>query len=274
VRRPVTIVLVLLGLGCAAGAQTQPPALVAVLGITSEIGPVEAQLTDSRDVSVRGFVFRRGTLAGRPVVVGRTGTGKVHAAIAATVLISHFTPAALFFSGTAGAADPSLALGDVVVGTAVAHHDIGQQTPNGLQRRGPRHPISGELDGVLLQAPDILVRVARRVAGTVKLPPLHDDAGGSSPRIVEGVIVTGDVFVANVAQREELRKNLNAAAVEMEGAAVVQTCRYFNVPCLVVRSITDRADGEASISYQTLRPRASQNAAAVVAAIIAELDKR
>ena len=272
-RRLVTIVLLLFALGCAAGAQTRPPALIGVLGITSEIGPVEAQLKDSREVSVRGFVFRQGALAGRPVVVGRTGTGKVHAAIAATVLINHFTPAALFFSGTAGAVDPTLALGDVVVGTAVAHHDIGAQTSNGLQRRGPRHPFSGELDGVLLQAPDALLGVARRVAGTVKLPPLAAEAGGSTPRIVEGVIVTGEVFVANVAQREELRKNLNASAVEMEGAAVVQTCRYFNVPCLVVRSITDRADGEASVSYQTLRPRASENAALVVAAIIGQLDK-
>ena len=185
VRRPVTIVLLLFGLGCAAGAQTQPPALVGVLGITSEIGPVEAQLEDPRDVSVRGFVFRQGTLAGRPVVVGRTGTGKVHAAIAATVLISHFTPSAVFFSGTAGAADPSLALGDVVVGTAVAHHDIGAQTSNGLQRRGPRHPFSGELDAVLLQAPDALLSVARRAAGSVKLPALNAEAGGTTPRIVE-----------------------------------------------------------------------------------------
>ena len=127
---------------------------------------------------------------------------------------------------------------------------------------------------MLLQAPDVLLGAARRVAGTVKLPPLAAEAGGTTPRIVEGVIVTGEVFVANVAQREELCKNLHATAVEMEGAAVVQTCRYFNVPCLVVRSITDRADGDASVSYQTLRPRASQNAAVVVAAIIGELDKR
>jgi adenosylhomocysteine nucleosidase len=195
--------------------------------------------------------------------------------MAATVLIGHFNPAAVFFSGTAGAVDPALNHGDVVIGTTVAHHDVGQQTPGGLQRRGPRHPISGELDSVLLPAPDALVDAARRAVRGLTLAPI-DTADGTAahPRVVEGIIVTGEMFVANVAQREDLRKQLNAAAVEMEGAAVVQTCRYFEVPCLVVRSITDRADGGASTSYLALRPRASENAAAVVAAIIGKMDDR
>jgi len=272
VRRLVTIALLLVVTGCAARAHTQPAALVGVLGITSEIVPVEKRVQDGRDVAVRGFVFRQGTIGGRPVVVGRTGTGKVNAAIAATVLISHFSPAAVFFSGTAGAVDPALALGDVVIGTAVVHHDIGQQTPNGLQRRAPRPPSSSEPDSVLLSAPDALVNAARRATRTLTLPSMTSGDNTATPRIVEGLIATGEMFVANVAQRDELRQNLNVAAVEMEGAAVVQTCRYFGVPCLVVRSITDRADGQAMASYQTVRARASENAAAVVAAIIGSLD--
>jgi adenosylhomocysteine nucleosidase len=272
VRQRAAIVLLLAATGCAAGAQAQPSALVGVLGMTSEIVPIEQRLQDARDVSVRGFVFRQGTLGGRPAVVGRTGTGKVNAAIAATVLIGHFSPSAVFFSGAAGAVDPALGLGDVVIGTSVAHHDIGQQTSMGLERRGPRHPVSGELDAVLLQAPDALLRVARLAARGVTLPPVTTDAATSAPRIVEGLIVTGETFVANVKQREELQKSLNATAVEMEGAAVVQTCRYFSVPCLVVRGISDRADGLARVTYQELRARASENAAIVVAAIVGALD--
>ncbi len=274
-RRHLTIGLLLVTLGGATHAGSQRPSIIGVLGITSEIAPIEQRLTDSREVSVRGFVFRQGSLGGVQVVVGRTGTGKVHATIAATVLIGHFNPAAVFFSGTAGAVDPALSIGDVVIGTTVAHHDVGQQTPDGLQRRGPRHPTSGELDSVLLPAPDALVVAARRAVQGLTLSPIETaDGTTANPRVVEGIIVTGEMFVANVAQREELRKQLNAAAVEMEGAAVVQTCRYFEVPCLVVRSITDRADGGATTSYLTLRPRASENAAAVVAAIIGKLDGR
>jgi len=269
VHRLAGIVLLLVATGCTAVARAQPT-LVGVLGITSEIVAIEQRLQDAREVPVRGFVFRRGTLSGRPAVVARTGTGKVNAAIATTMLIEHFSPAAVFFSGTAGATDPTLRVGDVVVGTAVAHHDIGQQTPKGLERRGPRHPMSGELESVLLAAPDVLVEAARRAARKLTLPPT--EAGAPAARIVEGLIVTGEMFVANVAQREELRKNLNSTAVEMEGAAVVQTCRYFGVPCLVVRGISDRADGAAPASYQAMRARASENAAAVVTAIIGALD--
>lgn len=270
-RRRFATILLLFAWLCAARAQ-EPPPPIGVLGITSEITAVEKRLVDAREVQVRGFVFREGSIAGRRVVVGRTGTGKVNAAIAATVLIAHFNPPAMFFSGTAGAVDPALGLGDVVIGTAVAHHDIGQQTPAGLERRGPRHPISGEIDPVVLPSTPALLDVARRATRGMKLPALLTSDGERSPRIVEGVVVTGEMFVANVGQRDELRQNLNASAVEMEGAAVVQTCRYFNVQCLIVRSVTDRADGQARTSYQAVRASASEHAAAVVAAIIGALD--
>jgi adenosylhomocysteine nucleosidase len=57
----------------------------------------------------------------------------------------------------------------------------------------------------------------------------------------------------------------------MEGAAVVQTCRQFGVPCLVIRSITDRADGLAMASYDRFLGTASENAAALVATVVAGL---
>ena len=250
-------------------ARAQP--LVGVLGITQEITPIETRLQNAREITVQGIVFRSGTLNGRSVVVGRSGTGKVYAAIATTVLIGHFKPAAIFFSGTAGGVDPALGLGDVVVGTSVAQHDFGQQASGGLRRLGPRNPVTGQLEPVLLPAPPQLVDLARETIAHVTLPRVKTDDGERAVRMVEGVIVTGDVFVANAAHREELRKSLGAAAVEMEGAAVMQTCKQFAVPCLVVRSITDRADGQAMASYQTLRARASENAAALVSAMIGRL---
>jgi nucleoside phosphorylase len=77
--------------------------------------------------------------------------------------------------------------------------------------------------------------------------------------------------MSDVARRDEIRSSLGASAVEMEGAAMVQACRQFSVPCLVVRSITDRADGQAETNYQKFIAAASENAAALVAAIIARL---
>lgn len=259
--------LVCLASATAAGAQAR----VGVVGIAAEVIAVEQRLKDVRDVTVRGITFRIGTLDGREVAVGRSGTGKVNAAIVATLLVSHFDPAALLFSGTAGAIDHTLFPGDVVIGTAVAQHDTGIVTPAGTQRRPLRSTVTGELDPILLPAPPALLTAARAAAAGLKLPRALADDGKRVPRVVEGVIVTGDTFIADAGKRDELRANLGAAAVEMEGAAVVQACRTFAVPCLVIRSITDRADGSASGSYDRFRDAASENAAAVVTATITRL---
>jgi len=253
-----------------AAARAQPT--IGVLGITSEIAPIERRLQDSREVAVQGYVFRAGTLNGRQVVVGRSGAGKVNASIVATLLISHFNPTAVLFSGTAGAIDRDLYPGDVVIGTAVAQHDAGVQTPGGITRRGMRNAVTGELDPVVVPAPEILLAVARQSVRGLSLPPVRTAAGERVPRIVEGVIVTGDVFLSDGGRREELRRSLGATAVEMEGAAVVQTCRQFSVSCLVVRSVTDRADTQAQTDYEQFRSAASENAAALVAAIITRLE--
>lgn len=269
--RIAAIGLCLLAVASSAFAQS----VVGVLGITREIAPIEKRLQDVREVTVRGYVFRVGTLNGQQVVVGRSGAGKVNAAIIATLLINQFNPSAILFSGTAGAIDLSLRQGDVVIGATVAHHDAGLQAPDGIRRRGMRNAVTGELDPLLVPAPELLLAVARRSAQALQLPSIRTpDGEDKPPRIVEGVIVTGDVFLADNGRRIALREALGATAVEMEGAAVVQTCRQFGVPCLVIRSITDRADGEASANYEQFLVTASENAATLTVAIIAGLKDR
>jgi adenosylhomocysteine nucleosidase len=255
----------------AGAAQARAQSIVGVLGIEREIGPIEARLQGRREVPVRGYVFRVGTLNGRQVVVGRTAAGKVNAAIVATVLIGHFNPSALFFSGTAGAIDQALRPGDVVIGTGVVQHDVGMVAAAGIQRRGVRNSITGEMDPLIVPAPETLLAAARQAVSGLTLTPIESADGKRMPRIAEGVIVTGDVFMSDIARRDEIRSSLGGSAVEMEGAAMVQVCRQFSVSCLVVRSITDRADGEAMTNYQQFIAAASENAAALVAAIIARL---
>src|SRR5438128_1011830 len=95
--RVVTLAVLLLVFPRAALAQS----VVGVLGIAEEVTPIEKGLQDSREVVVGGYVFRLGTLNGRQVAVGRSGAGKVNAAIVATLMIGQFNPSALLFSGTA-----------------------------------------------------------------------------------------------------------------------------------------------------------------------------
>lgn len=246
--------------------------VVAILGVPEEIESIEQRLADRETQRVGATIMTSGTVERRRVVVGRSGIGKVNAAAAAAILLDRFHPTALIFSGTAGALDPTLGPCDVVIGAKVAQHDIGRVTIDGFIRRPTRDSVTGEPNPIFFDAPDGLLAAARSAAAAVKLPPAPLASGTRQPRVHEGVIVTGDVFVAEPARKKELVA-FGGSAVEMEGGAMVQVCRQFSTPCLVVRGITDAADGSAVLGYQMYLKPASENAANVVAATIARLPR-
>jgi adenosylhomocysteine nucleosidase len=267
----VALIVVPLVSACAGRASVGPANdVVAVLGVPEEIVPIERQLTNSATTRVGSTVVTSGTLAGRAVVVARSGVGKVNAAMAASLVIEHFHPVALIFSGTAGAVDPSLEPGDVVIGTRVAQHDIGRVTGEGFVRRPTRDSVSGQPNPMFFDAPEALLAAARRAAADLTLPAVQRGTGQAPPHVREGVIVTGDVFVADALKRDELRQ-FGATAVEMEGAAMVQVCRQFATPCLVIRGITDSANAAAQVKYQEYLKPASENAAEVTIATLGRI---
>jgi adenosylhomocysteine nucleosidase len=255
-------------------AQQQGRRPVAMIGIPQEIAPVEARLKQATVTQIHGVVFTSGLIDGTPIVAARSGAGKVNAAFAATLLVDHFSPSAVIFTGTAGAIDTELNPGDVVIGTAVGYHDFGNITTGGFVRSPTRDVASGKLDPPFFPADPALLSAARRVAVTVK-PSRGPDAkdAGVPPHIREGVIATGDAFLANPARRADLRRELNASAVEMEGAAVAQVCARFGVPAIVIRSITDHADGSAGNSYRRNVDVAARNAAELALEIVRQIQR-
>ena len=275
-QRSIALVVLALALSTAplrTPAQERAGGPIAIIGITSEVAPVEARMQGAAVTRIQGVVFTSGTIDGTPIVAARSGVGKVNAAIAATLLVDHFSPSAVVFTGTAGAIDAELNPGDVVVGSAVGYYDFGDVTTGGFVRSPTRDASSGRLDPAFFPADPTLLAAARRAAGTVKLSRGPDAESSLPPRIREGLIVTGDAFVANPTHREDLRRELNASAVEMEGAAVAQVCARFGVPTIIIRSITDHADDGATGSYQRFVGVASRNAAALALATIHELLK-
>jgi adenosylhomocysteine nucleosidase len=264
-RRVSTVVCLLLAFTAwipAIQAQQASP-LFGVIGITREVAPVEERLEGATVTRIQGMVFTSGTIAGARIVTVRSGAGKTNAAIAATLLVDRFMPSAVIFTGTAGAIDPELNPGDVVIGTAVGYHDFGSVAAAGFVRSPTRNPASGQSDPAFFPADPKLLSAARRAAASTK----------AATRFREGLIVTGDAFISNPAHRDELRNELKASAVEMEGAAVAQVCARFGVPMLVIRSITDRADGSASGSYTRFVETASRNAADLAIATIQQFLK-
>lgn len=240
----------------------------AILGaFHKEVMMLEEQLTDKQQQKIEGMRFVKGRLHGKSVVVAWTGIGKVNAAMITTLLIEHFSPAQVIFSGIAGGVNPKLAPGDIVIAAETAHHDMGILDEDGFYNRGVINPLDGIRNPVYLLADERLLKLAEKAAEQVELEKIKTSVGERSPRIIKGVVVTGDVFVASTAKGAQLRQTLNADAVEMEGAAVAQICYQRQIPHLVVRSISDKADKTARMDSMMFQEMAAKNSAALIAKI-------
>lgn len=270
----VLYVLLILAIGSCAKRSAPPESepVTAILGaFQKEISLLKDRLEAPREQMIEGMKFVRGKLSGREVAIAWTGVGKVNAAVTTALMIEHFQPAHVIFTGIAGAVDPNLEPGDIVVAARTAHHDMGLLWEGGFQHSGVTNPITGIENPVFFEADETLLATAERAAKTVALAPIETLQGERPPHVITGVIVTGDSFVASRAKCEELAAVLDADAVEMEGAAVAQVCFQRDVGCLVIRSMSDKADADAIGDKQTFYDLAAENSARLVAKIIEEL---
>ncbi len=240
--------VVLLCGGCSGPVlrQINCPPTTAILGaFDEEVIILQGQLAGKKEYKIKGIRFATGKLNNRNVVIAWTGTGKVNAAMTTTLVIEHFRPSEIIFAGIAGGINPQLSPGDIVIARKTVQHDLGILRPTGLENQGGISPVDGIKNPVFYPADERLLKLAESAAQNASFEKMKTTEGERPPKIIEGIIATGDVFVASPAKCRELRKNLNADAVEMEGAAVAQVCYLQNVPCIVIRSITDKADEKA-----------------------------
>ena len=244
--------------------------VIAILGaMTVEVETLEQELTDRKDRTVQGVRFTTGSLKNRRVVLAHSGMGKVNAAMAATLLVQQFQPSHVLFTGVAGGVNPDLRLGDVVIGAKTAYYDYGEYTPEGFRVRQTVDPFTGKRNPLVFAADTGLLAVAEEAAADLKLAPLKTGQGERTPRVVTGVIVTGDAFVASPAKNDTLCKEFKADATEMEGAAVAQLCWQWGVPCLILRCLSDDAGAKAQEDERHFEKTAAQNSALLVTAIVA-----
>lgn len=242
-----------------------------LVAVDEEMLLLEGKIVDKKEEKVEGISFITGKLKGKEVVLARSGIDKVNAAIVTTLIIEHFNPSALIFTGIAGGISPDLYLGDIIVATKTAQHDFGAVTPDGIQNWGTRNAITGGENPIYFPADDTLLSLADISARRVKFENIKIGRIDRTPKAVRGIVVTGDVFVASTPKRLELHNNLQADAVEMEGAAVAQVCWQQNIPCIIIRSLSDTADGRAEKDYDELIEIAARNSAKFVIDIISQL---
>lgn len=188
--------------------------------------------------------FHTGRLHGRRCVIALSRIGKVAAAASAATLIHRFDVGAIVFTGVAGGVSPDVHVGDVVVADSLIQHDLDAQ------------PIFPRFEVPLLdrQRFDTDRALTERLARAVG-DFFADEAGqaretDAAPRLHRGLIGSGDRFVSG---SHEIRALMDALpdllAVDMESAAVAQVCYEHDVPCAIVRSISDGADEHAAMSF-------------------------
>jgi len=187
-----------------------------------------------------------------------------------TLLLEHFQPTRVIFTGVAGGVDPNLEPGDIVIAKRTAYHDMGTLWSQGIEYGGVKSRMTGEPNPVFFPADPVLLAAAEEAAKSMAFGSVGLRTGQRPPRVVIGTVVTGDVFVAAKEKSAELAQELGASAVEMEGAAVAQLCYQRGIGCLVIRSISDKADRSAVMDKQLFYAMAAKNSAGLVMKIVGE----
>lgn len=221
-----------------------------ILGaVNEEIALVRQQMRIESVVTVGGIRFTTGRLRGKSVVIGASGVGKVNAALAAQTLIDRFHVQRMFFTGTAGAIQPALRIGDVILSTKTQQYDVnfsGIGYPSG---------VIPFLKTSIFTANAVLLETAERAAREIEHRKF---------RVLKGKILTGDRFVANARLGQVLRKTFAGVCVEAEGGAVGQVAYRNKVPYLVVRGISDKVGITSPANYARFGNTAARDAQWVV----------
>ncbi len=210
--------------------------MIAIIAAMDE--EVEAFKVLMQDLREDEYGFYLGTIADKEVVLAKSGIGKVGAAIVTTRLIDFYHPKLIINIGCAGALKEDIAIGDIVVATKVAHHDIDV----------PDWPKSFEAENIAYTTALELIDIIKEI---------KDD------HVHVGPMVSGDSFICKASQTSDILKYFpQALCVEMEAAAVGQCATYFKVPFLILRAISDIAvvDGNEAVYEQFFKDAAINSA--------------
>ncbi len=210
-----------------------------------------AQLIHARQVRRAGRDFWLGELYGSPVVLALSRIGKVAAATTATALIEAFGVERIVFTGVAGALGTDVRVGDVVVASHFVQHDM-DASPLFPRFEIPLYRQAQFACDVRLTS--LLAEACRRALADLPRTSKEPAQSGALPTVHQGLIASGDRFIATARISQDVRQALradamDALAVEMEGAAVAQVCQDYGVAFAAARTISDRADDLAHVDF-------------------------
>jgi len=204
---------------------------LAIMGaMPEEIAPILEKVGEYDTTTYAGNKYYEANYKGVKLVIAYSKIGKVFSTLTATTMCEHFGATKLLFSGVAGAISPKLQVGDLIVATKLAQHDL-DITAFG-------HPFGYVPEGsIYVEADKELIALSKEVAQEM------------GKDVQEGIIATGDQFVADEQRKNWIGETFKADALEMEGASVAVVCNALKVPFFILRAISDAADMDASFSF-------------------------
>lgn len=200
-----------------------------------------------RKILKANMTFNKGKLWGKDVVAVVCGIGKVNAAVCTQMLISEFKVSSIINVGVAGGVGKDIYPGDVVIGENLVQHDMDTTVFGDAHGQVPRMNVFD------FKCDDTLVAAAKRACDTIK-----------EINTFSGRIVSGDQFICSVEKIRWIEKEFNALACEMEGASIAHVCHLNNVPCVIIRSISDNANNGAHMDFEKFTPIGVKNSTTIL----------
>lgn len=219
-----------------------------ITAMQEEMQEIENIMEEKKTQKIYELNFITGKINSTDVVLVEAGVGKVNASRTTQILIDNFETDAIINVGTAGSANDELKIGDIVIGEKVVQHDFDITAfghPKGFISNVGQYV---ESDKTLIEKMEQTVLKMRDSEFKIKI----------------GTIASGDIFCTELKMKEKIRTKFNADAIEMEGAAIAQVCKLDNVPFIIIRSISDKPNGNNNITFDKFLEKASKRCAKII----------
>lgn len=230
-----------------------------ILGIIGamdlETEELKAHMTVDEIKSIAGLSFYKGTLNNKKVVVVTCGIGKVNAASCTQILISEYQVDTIINTGVSGAIHKDLNVGDIVISTDCMEHDF-DCTAFGLEPG-----IIPRMETSVFTADQNLIDLAYK-ASELTL---------NTHNVYKGRIVSGDQFVSSLERKVFIEKHFDAHTTEMEGAAIAHVSHLNQKPFVIIRSMSDKADGSAHVSFDDFAKIAAAHSSQIVMKMLGQM---
>jgi adenosylhomocysteine nucleosidase len=227
--------------------------IVGIIGaMEEEVASLKQEMEITEVKNYASLDFYIGKMNNKDVVVVRCGIGKVNAAICTQLLIDKFNVTMIINTGVAGAVSSKLDIGDIVISSDAIQHDMDATGFGYKLGEIPRMKES------IFKADENLIHIAKKASETIE----------TDNKVYVDRVVSGDKFISDANVKEKLSNDFQGFCAEMEGASIAHVCYLSNIPYVVIRSISDKADNSAEVNFAEFTEIAASNSTKMIREMI------